>query len=240
MYGLLSKLDKKALKIICDAGQLASGLGFRAYLVGGPMRDLILGRLNVDLDIAVEGNGIRLAETFADLYQTINITRYPAFKTATVQISRSLVVDFATARSESYSRGGAFPKVAVSDIKQDLWRRDFTINAIAISINPENWGKLVDPFGGLTDLRARRIRILHPKSFLDDPTRIIRAARFKARLGFSIERKTLQCLKEAVSAGALDTIKPQRYKKDFDKIFKEKTSQKAIQYLKSWKAYRRN
>ena len=238
MHGLLSKLDKKTLKIVCDAGQLAAGLGFRAYLVGGPMRDLILGRPNLDLDITVEGSGIRLAEIFADLYQTDKITRYPAFKTATVELSKTVVVDLATARKETYSRGGVFPKVMPSDIKDDLFRRDFTINAMAVSINPENWGQMVDPFEGLADLKARRIRILHAKSFVDDPTRILRAARFKARLGFSIESKTLQGLKKAVSAGALDTIKPQRYAKEFDKILKEKKSKEAIQCLKEWGAYR--
>lgn len=235
---LLYKLDKKILKIVCDAGQLASGLGFHAYLVGGPLRDLILGRANLDLDITVEGQGIRLAEIFADLYQTKNITRYQAFKTATVELSKGLIIDFATARCETYARGGAFPKVMASDIKDDLFRRDFTINAVASSINPENWGKIVDPFGGLNDLSAMRIRVLHPRSFIDDPTRILRAARFKARLGFSMEKKTLQYLQKAVSEGALETIKPQRYKKEFDKILKERRSKEAIQCLKKWGAYR--
>jgi len=237
MKDLLLKLDKQLLKIVSDSGRLASQLGFQAYLVGGPVRDLILKHPKVDLDITVEGNGIHLAEKFSALQRGSKLVRYPAFKTATVRLSDGSMVDFATARKETYSKGGAFPKVVPSHMTDDLFRRDFTINALAIAINPESWGKILDPFGGVPDVRAQRLRVLHEKSFLDDPTRILRLARFKARLGFKVERKTLTILKEAVKAGALDTIKPQRYKKEFDKILKEQKHQDAIQCLKRWNAY---
>jgi tRNA nucleotidyltransferase (CCA-adding enzyme) len=164
--------------------------------------------------------------------------RYLAFKTATVRLPDASLVDFATARKETYVRGGAFPAVKPSVIKDDLQRRDFTINAMAISIDPESWGKLIDPFKGKVDLSSKRIRVLHDKSFLDDPTRILRAARFKARLGFKIEAKTLKLIKAAIKIKVLDTIKPQRYLKDFNKILKEPKSLDAIKCLKSWDAYR--
>lgn len=234
----LSRLDQKSSQLLMDIGTLADSLDYKAYLVGGPVRDLILGQDNIDLDITVEGNGIRLAESLAKLRHIKQIVRYQAFKTATVTVSKNLVIDFATTRKETYSRGGAFPKVESSNIKDDLFRRDFTINALALSINHKTWGKVIDPFKGMADLKAKKIKILHDKSFIDDPTRILRAARFMQRLGFGIDTKTLAILKSSVAQGALQTIKPQRYQKEFDKILKEPKVKDMIQCLKTWDAYR--
>jgi tRNA nucleotidyltransferase (CCA-adding enzyme) len=108
---------------------------------------------------------------------------------------------------------------------------------MAVAINPGTWGQIVDPFGGMADLRLKKIRVLHEKSFLDDPTRILRAARFKARLGFRIQAQTLRLLRSAVKEKVLDTITPQRYLKEFNKILKEPKSLEAIRCLKVWKAY---
>jgi tRNA nucleotidyltransferase (CCA-adding enzyme) len=252
MRNLLSNLNSKSLNFVRSIGLLAEECGMTAYLVGGPVRDLMLKLPNVDLDITVEtpyklsadkgtgniGNAMRLADVFAGGQAGSKVTKYPAFKTATVLLSDGTLIDFATARSETYVRGGAFPAVKPSRIKDDLFRRDFTINAMAVEINPKSWGKLVDPFKGRVDLTAKKIRVLHEKSFLDDPTRILRAARFKARLGFSIEAKTLKLLKSAIKIKVLETIKPQRYLKDFEKIKKEPKSLEAIKCLKSWNAYK--
>jgi tRNA nucleotidyltransferase (CCA-adding enzyme) len=235
---LLSRLNPKSLSLVRTIGGLAKAQGVAAYLVGGPVRDLILKHPNIDLDITVEGNGMRLADSFAARHQGARVTHYPSFKTATVHLPDGSLVDFATARKEIYVRGGVFPKVKPSSIKDDLFRRDFTVNAMAIAINPETWGKVIDPFEGMADLGGKRLRILHEKSFLDDPTRILRAARFKARLGFSMEAKTLRLLKSAIKIKVLDTIKPQRYLKDFNKILKEPKSLDAIKCLKSWNAYK--
>jgi len=237
MKNLLSRLNPDVLALVRSIGLLAQAQGVGAYLVGGPVRDLILKRPCTDLDITVEGNGIRLAEHFAAGLCGARVVRYPAFRTATVHLSDGRLVDFTTARQETYTRGGAFPAVRPSGIKHDLYRRDFTINAMAVAINPKTWGKIIDPFGGRIDLRLRRIRILHTKSFRDDPTRILRAARFKARLAFRMEASTLRSLKSAIKIKVLDTIKPQRYLKDFNKILKEPKSQEAIKYLKEWHAY---
>jgi len=243
----LTCLKLESLALLRSIGNLAQAQGMAAYLVGGPVRDLMLKCPNIDLDITVEGSGIRLAEAFAGLHKGAKLVKYPSFKTATVQLPDGVLVDFATTRSESYVRGGAFPVVKSSKINDDLLRRDFTINAMAVSINPDGEGKLIDPdgegklidpYGGCSDLLAKKIRVLHDKSFLDDPTRILRAARFKARLGFRMETQTLKLLKSAIKIKVLDTIKPQRYLKDFNKILKEPKSLEAIKILKSWDAYK--
>ena len=238
MENLLLRLDSKSLSLVRSVGALAGEHGLAAYLVGGPVRDLMLRLPNIDLDITVEGSGIRLAEAFAALHRDAKVAKYPSFKTATVRLADGRLVDFATARQETYARGGAFPAVKPAGIKEDLIRRDFTINAMAIGIDPKNEGRLIDPFDGSSDLRLKNLRILHEKSFLDDPTRILRAARFKARLGFKIEAKTLKLLKSAIKIKVLDTIKPQRYLKDFNKILKEPKSLEAIKCLKLWDAYK--
>ncbi|MBF0504694.1 MAG: CCA tRNA nucleotidyltransferase [Candidatus Omnitrophica bacterium] len=238
MKNLLSFLDPESRKLVSSIGLLAQEQGVAAYLVGGPVRDLMLKCPNTDLDIAVEGNAIRIADLFAAARRRSHVARYPAFKTAAVRLPDRRLVDFATARRETYIRSGAFPAVRPADIKQDLFRRDFTINAMAIAINPENEGKIIDPYEGVLDLRAKRIRILHAKSFLDDPTRILRAARFKARFGFRMEADTLKILKSAIKMKVLETIKPQRYLKEFNKILKEPKSLEIIKCLKLWGAYK--
>jgi tRNA nucleotidyltransferase (CCA-adding enzyme) len=238
MKNLLSRLKPKSLTLVRSIGLLAKAQGVEAYLVGGPVRDLMLKHPNVDLDITVEGNCLRLAEGFAALHRDARVIRYPAFKTATVHLPDGSLVDFATARQEIYARKGAYPAVKPSGIKEDLLRRDFTINAMAIAINPDTWGKLIDPFGGQADLLSLSLRVLHEKSFLDDPTRILRAARFKARLGLKVDAQTLKLLKSAIEIKVLDTIKPQRYLKDFNKILKEPNAQEAIECLRAWNAYK--
>ena len=240
MENILKNLDEKLLAIVRAIGQMADGQGMKAYLVGGPVRDLLLKHPSLDLDITVEGSGIRLAEMFAAKYAGAKVTRYPAFKTATVHLpgGSNRLVDFATARKEIYARPGAFPAVVPSDVRDDLQRRDFTVNAMAIAINLASWGKLMDPFGGMADLRAKRIRVLHDQSFIDDPTRILRAARFKERLGFALAAKTLKLLKAAVQGGALETIKPQRYIKESKKIQQEDKPQHIIKCLQSWNAWK--
>ena len=236
----LDYLEPKAADLVKTIGKLAHEQGMRAYLVGGPVRDLLLKISNVDLDIAVEGDGMRLAQRFAEGHPGWTVTRYPAFKTATVRRTDGSLVDFATARKERYARGGAFPEVTAAGLKEDLFRRDFTINAMALSLDPAQWGKLIDPHGGLEDLKRKRLRVLHEQSFVDDPTRILRAARFKARLRFKMEAETLKLLKGAVRMKVLETIKPQRYLKDFNKILKEPCAQEAVRCLKAWDAYRPN
>ncbi len=230
---LFKKLDTGSMDILKAVGQLADVDKLKAYLVGGPVRDLWLGLPSLDLDIVIVGNAMAVAKEFA-AQEKGKLVVYPAFKTATVTLSDGRMIDFATARKEQYVRPGAFPKVVPSTIKDDLFRRDFTINAVAVSINAKTWGKVEDPFGGLKDLKGKRVRVLHEQSFVDDPTRILRAARFKERFGFKMEKTTLALIKAAFKKDVFMTIRPQRYKKEYDKILKEKKSSSMIGCLKEW------
>jgi tRNA nucleotidyltransferase (CCA-adding enzyme) len=232
---ILEKLDPQSRSLITSIGQLAQRLKMKAYLVGGPVRDLLLGHPGIDLDIVVEGNAMRLADEFSEKTLNSMVVKYPAFKTATVSLADGRMIDFASARKEKYARPGAFPAVVSATLKEDLARRDFTINAIAIAINPLEWGAMIDPFKGAADLKAKKIRVLHAKSFNDDPTRILRAVRFKERFGFKIELGTLQLLKEAIKDSVFDTIKPQRYAKEYNKILKEPNPDAGLKCLKSWR-----
>lgn len=160
-----------------------------AYLVGGPVRDLILGRQYTDLDLVVVGDGPEFASALADT-EKISYSGTSEFQTAKL-IAFGTTIDVATARTEIYSEPGALPKIESSGIKEDLCRRDFSVNAMAVALTAKNWGHLLDNHGGLGDVMSRRLRILHDASFRDDPTRILRALRYEAKLGFQIEDKTL-------------------------------------------------
>lgn len=232
---LLKSIDAETLLLLKDISKVADQNLVHAYLVGGTVRDHLLDVPTKDLDIVVVGNAMTMAQEFAKL-QDGKIHVYPAFKTATVTLRHERVVDFASARKEKYVRPGAFPVVTFAQLKEDLFRRDFTINAMAISLNQEDWGVMQDPYEGKKDLKFKRIRILHDKSFVDDPTRILRALRFQLRFDFKIERHTLRLLQDAIRLGALNTIRPQRYKKEYDKILQEPKSSKMIQLLHDWGA----
>jgi tRNA nucleotidyltransferase/poly(A) polymerase len=169
----------------------------RAYLVGGCVRDLLLGRKNFDLDIVVETNGIEYAPDLARVVKgTVRLHR--RFKTAKITLADGLVIDVATARTESYEYPAALPVVASSSLRIDLSRRDFTINTLALGLNRKNFGDLLDFFDAEKDLRDKRIRVLHDLSFIEDPTRILRAVRFEQRFDFFIDRHTENLIRAAV------------------------------------------
>jgi tRNA nucleotidyltransferase (CCA-adding enzyme) len=162
-----------------------------AYLVGGAVRDLLLGEESFDIDLAVEGDGIAFAEALAARLDG-HIRAHRKFGTAVVLTrDRSWRIDVASTRSESYAYPAALPKVEHAGIRSDLARRDFTINAMAVALQPDVFGALLDPFGGLTDLQARRIVVLHNLSFIEDPTRILRAVRYESRYGLRMDEHTL-------------------------------------------------
>lgn len=190
------------------------------YLVGGFVRDLILGARNLDLDVAVEGSGILFAERLAARFKA-RLIRHKRFGTATVALRHGIKIDIASARKESYPQAAELPVVSQGILKEDLFRRDFTINAMAVSIFPGNFGRLLDFFGGEADLRRGRIRVLHDLSFIDDPTRILRAIRFKERYNFHIEPATLKLLKEAIRAKMLERVEPQRLRDELVLLLKE-------------------
>ena len=232
MKELFLELDHRVLPLIDFIGRQAEGLGMKAYLVGGSVRDLMLKRDSLDLDIVVEGSAALLAKAVAE-NKNVRVNVYPAFKTATVVLTSGLSVDFATARKETYKTSGALPSVVEGTIHDDIFRRDFTINAMAIAINPGQSAMLVDDFGGLKDLKQKKISVLHEKSFKDDPTRILRAVRFQKRFKFQIEPLTLRQMKAAISRGAISRVKPPRWFQEFRKILQEDNVVDCIRQLKT-------
>ncbi|MGH7307162.1 MAG: hypothetical protein ACREK6_00535 [Candidatus Rokuibacteriota bacterium] len=208
-----------ALDIIA---RLAAGAGVRAFLVGGSVRDALRGRsVARDLDIVVEGNGPGLARAFASARgRGTSIVEHARFLTASVVAGDLGRVDFATARSERYEQPGALPRVVPSTITQDLGRRDFTVNALAIELAGEGW-ELLDPAGGRQDLAARRLRVLHPLSFVEDPTRIFRAARYASRLGLAFDGWTAGAQARALRLGPYSALSGQRLVAELELILTE-------------------
>ncbi len=178
-------------------GEVSSEMGMRAFLVGGAVRDALLGRPLEDCDVVVEGNGLMVAGA---LVERLGGRYHPhePFLTAAVQLPGGVRIDVATARTEFYRTPASLPEVVSSALRQDLYRRDFTINAMAIALTRGRFGELLDYFGGQKDLQRRQIRVLHSLSFLDDPTRAIRAVRFAVRLGFEIAAETRHLVRVAV------------------------------------------
>ena len=210
-------LPPPVLALLKIAGKEADELKQELYLVGGVVRDLFLGRANFDFDLVVEGDAVALARTLAKDSQA-KLTIHSRFGTAKLNYPE-FSLDLATARSETYSKPGALPTVKAGNLEDDLVRRDFTINAMALHLNPQRFGKLVDLYHGKDDLDNRLIRILHPKSFIDDATRILRAVRYEQRLGFKLEPETEKLLCRDVSM--LDTISGDRIRHEIELILQE-------------------
>jgi tRNA nucleotidyltransferase (CCA-adding enzyme) len=230
MKEYLNKLPEEIFALLCLARDIAYYNSMPVYLVGGFVRDLILGVENLDLDIVVEGDGIKFAEDFSAKLKA-KLIRHRRFGTATIILKPRLKIDIATARSEFYPEPAHLPVVNSGTLQDDLYRRDFTINAMAISIDKKNFGKLIDFFGGNGDLAAKKIRVLHALSFIDDPTRILRAIRFEQRYNFSIESKTMKYLRKAIKLKMLEKVEPQRIRDDLILILKEDHPSREIKRL---------
>jgi tRNA nucleotidyltransferase (CCA-adding enzyme) len=183
--------------------------GVAAYLVGGFVRDLLLQRETRDLDVVVEGDGIELAARLAEALGG-RARKHGAFLTAVVEIPEGFHVDVVTARSEVYRAPAALPEVQAATLREDLFRRDFTVNTLAIRLGPEAGGELIDLFDGRRDLEAKALRVLHERSFVDDPTRILRGVRLELRLGFRIAPETLHLARSAAADGVFDHLSGSR------------------------------
>lgn len=235
-------------------GRMADEQGLAAYAVGGCVRDWLLGIAGaVDVDVAIEGEGIAFARLAAHELGA-SLTPHQQFGTATLELpseespqprgragtrtrrspSKTMRIDVASCRKEVYPQPAAYPKVAPGTLQDDLFRRDFTINAMAMALAPQAFGTLVDPFGGLRDLKARRLRILHPKSFLDDPSRILRAARLVQRYDLSLESHTAQSLRQAAAAGVLAFLNRGRLRKELDRMAEEPRPLACLARLNQW------
>jgi tRNA nucleotidyltransferase (CCA-adding enzyme) len=219
MVNRIKTLPPQFQKILKTTSSLADSAAIKIYLVGGIVRDLILKRAVFDLDIVVEGDAIELAHRLSEKIKG-RFSKHHAFGTAVVYFGEHKI-DIATARTESYSCNGALPKVTPASLKEDLIRRDFTINAMAISLNKDSYGYLIDLYGGLEDLKNKSLKIMHDKSFLDDPTRILRAIRFEQRFGFNIEQDTYRLMKEAINTKALQLVNPHRLRDEIILILQE-------------------
>lgn len=196
------------------AQELATEHHLHLYVVGGFVRDTLTGRATEDLDFVVEGDALKLAQALGDRLGA-KVAPHPKYLTATLMFSDGLKLDLATARRETYVRPAALPEISQSHLKADLYRRDFTINALALRLTSDLQGTIIDFFGGLQDLEAKVIRVLHNHSFFDDPSRILRAIRFEIRLGLSIEPHTRQLIRAALEAGALTMTRPERLKREW-------------------------
>ncbi len=194
---ITERLSDGMVDLLKKIGKVGSDLGFSVYVVGGFVRDLLLYRDNDDVDIVIEGNGILFARTFADI-ENAHVNTYEKFGTAVIIFKNGFKIDVASARMEYYKSPAALPEVEMSSIKLDLYRRDFTINTLAIRLDPGHFGTLIDFFSAQRDLKDKSIRVIHNLSFVEDPTRVFRAIRFEQRFGFTIGKLTAGLIKNAV------------------------------------------
>ncbi|MDD2703180.1 MAG: hypothetical protein PHC33_04155 [Candidatus Omnitrophica bacterium] len=227
MKKLIERLPKDLLDPVYLMRDIVEERGYDAYLVGGFVRDLILGVKNFDLDFVIEREGIRVAEIMSQKLKA-RLIRHHRFGTATIMQAHRHKIDISTARKEYYPHPASLPHVSPGHLKDDLFRRDFTVNALAVAVNDSSFGTLIDYYGGLKDLRDGNVRILHENSFIDDPTRILRGIRFEQRFDFTIEPKTKRCLNAAVRMGMLEKVQPQRLRDDLILMFKEEHPLKEI------------
>ena len=235
---LIEKIFSERVRNVLDKiGKIGDRLNFSVFMVGGFVRDLFLGIKNYDLDIVVEGEGIKFArELGKDLGGRVR--SHEKFGTAIVILADGFKIDVATARREFYEYPAAFPKVELSSIKKDLYRRDFTINAMAVQLNQKHFGKLIDFFGGQRDLRKGIVRVLYNLSFVEDPARIIRAIRFEQRYNFKMDRTTENFLKKAIDDKLLSRLRKKRITEELILILKEESPIKSLKRIEKLKALR--
>jgi len=207
---MVEVLSREIILLLQTIGEVAQETGVHAYAVGGFVRDLLLHLKNLDLDVVIEGDGLAYAKRLAKKLGG-KVRTHEKFGTAVIKLPDGLKIDIATARLEYYEYPAAMPTVELSSIKLDLYRRDFTINAMAIHLNPDTFGTLVDFFNCQNDLKDRQIRILHNLSFVEDPTRIFRAIRFEQRMDFKIGKHTEKLIKNAVKMELFDRFFGQRF-----------------------------
>jgi len=245
---LTEHLSPQLRVLLDEVGQLAARAHWPSYAVGGCVRDWLLGRPVNDVDLVIEGDGIIIAQQFAQAHRT-QLTTHVQFKTATVlvplasfarrkrsskQLTETLRLDFATCRKEIYAKPAAYPKVSAGTLQDDLFRRDVTINAMAMRLSPTPFGRLIDLFRGYEDLRARLIRVLHPQSFRDDPSRILRAIRFAERLHCTIEPQTATWMRRALHDNLLARLNRGRLRKELLAILHEPEPLRCLRTLSEW------
>ncbi len=227
------RIAKDVLERLMAVGRLADEMSYHAYLVGGVVRDLMLRNENHDIDIVIEGDGIRFAEELARRFDG-KVRPHKEFGTANLLFKGGFKVDIATARLEYYKEPAALPTVEHSSLKQDLYRRDFTINTLAISLNRNTFGELIDFFGAQRDIKEKTLRVLHSLSFVEDPTRVFRAFRFASRFGFHIGKYTTNLIKNAARMGFLSKIRGLRLWHELSMILREASPGQTLKMLQDY------
>ena len=228
---MASSLTPESLSAVRAVGAAAEAAGVDPFLVGGSVRDLLLARADaLDIDITLVGAD---DSTFTRIAERTGgqITRRSQFVTAKLQLD-SLEIDLAMSRGEEYPTPGSLPVVRPGSLSEDLSRRDFSVNAMAVSLSSETWGEVTDLHEGIADLSERRLKVLHGKSFHDDPTRILRAARYSSRLALTPSPELLTSLLESVCL--MDSVSPARVRNELDRVLLEKDPQRAMKYLSEW------
>lgn len=228
------RLPEYIIELLKQMGEVGKELNYGIYAVGGFVRDILLRQHNLDIDIVVEGDGIAFAQTFASRHG-LRMRAHKKFNTAVLIFPDGLKVDVASARMEYYQYPAALPVVEFSSLKMDLYRRDFTINTLAIDIHPERFGQLIDYFGGQRDIKEKVIRVLHSLSFVEDPTRILRAIRFEQRFGFQINRQTERLMRNAVQMGLLERLGGYRLFHELQHILSEENPVSAIKRMSEFR-----
>lgn len=227
---LNERIPKHILPLLKDVGKVADQLGYNAYAVGGFVRDIFLRVPNYDIDIVIEGDGINFARTFALMYE-YDVKVYKKFGTAVIDIGSELKIDVASSRLEYYEKPAALPKVEWSSIKLDLYRRDFAINTLAINLNPNVFGELIDFFGARRDIKEKVLRVLHNLSFVEDPSRIFRAIRFEQRFDFHLSKLTKNLIENAVKMDFLNNLSGKRIFSEMMLLLNEDPVQTIIKRL---------
>lgn len=238
LYDNFNSYFNKNLKAIFEKiSKIAHSNGFKVYIIGGLVRDMILNEKSLDIDISVEGDAIEFAKILEKNCNAKIISIHKSFGTVKIEVDGQKI-DLASTRSESYPKAGHLPHVDEigCTLKKDVLRRDFTINSLALSLNQNDFADLIDYTGGFEDLRNKKIKILHYESFIDDPTRIIRALKYSTRLGFELDSKTLKLQEEYLKNINYDMGK-KRIKQEFVKTFNQ-NSQAAFEKFIKQKIYK--
>jgi tRNA nucleotidyltransferase (CCA-adding enzyme) len=230
------RFPERIHNLLMEFGRVGDALGYSVYAVGGFVRDLLLRVENFDVDIVVEGDGIRFAEEFEKKFPCRTRT-HRKFGTAIILFPDGLKVDVATARWEVYDSPAALPTVESASIKMDLYRRDFTVNTLAIQLNPKAFGELIDFFGAVKDIKEKVIRVLHNLSFVEDPTRVFRAIRFEQRFRFQIGKHTQNLMRNAVEVGFLERLSGGRVLSELILILQEEDPLPALKRMRDFNLF---
>jgi len=231
------RIPERLMNILKTSGEVASEIGYNAYVAGGFVRDLFLYRTNEDIDIVIEGDGIAFAKKYAEKFNA-RIHAHEKFGTAVIIFPDGFKIDVASARMEYYKFPAALPTVEMSSIKLDLFRRDFTVNTLAIHINHNKFGMLIDFFGAQRDIKRQSIRALHNLSFVEDPTRAFRAIRFEQRFGFTIGKLTSGLINNAIKMDFFKRLSGRRVFNELRQILEEENPVLAVKRLDGYNLFK--